>query len=152
MADEKVRFASDAWLAALRQGLSKFAEESGAALDGVSVRILEIVTDVPADLADAARPDRSRAWHIVIDGGRAYADWGEIADADFGSICDYGAILTLARWVYTDNEADKAAVEAHRQDLVGRGLFRPLGAPPDLAPAIAGGLRELHNGLACITA
>ncbi|MDB5481063.1 MAG: hypothetical protein JWO83_2116 [Caulobacteraceae bacterium] len=152
MADEKVRFASDAWLAALRRGLSKLAEESGAALEGVSVRILEIVTNAPADMADPARPDGSRAWHIVIDGGRAYADWGEIADADFGSISDYDAILTLARWVYTDDEADQAAVEAHRQDLVIRGMFRPLGEPPDLAPTIAGRLRELHNGLARITA
>lgn len=152
MADERVRFASDAWLAALRRGLSKLVEESGAALDGVSVRILETVTGVPADMADPARPDGSRAWHIVIDGGRAYADWGEIADADFGSIADYGAILILARWIYTDDQADQAAVEAHRRDLVRRGLFHPLGTPLELPPAISGGLRELHNGLARLTA
>ena len=152
MADEKVQFASDAWLAALRRGLSKLAEECGAALDGVSVKILEIVTGVPDELVDPARPDRSRAWHIVIGGGLAYAAWGEIADADFGSISDYEAILTLARWVYTDDAADQAAVEAHREDLVRRGMFRALGERPDLAPAIAGRLRELHNGLARITA
>jgi hypothetical protein len=152
MAETKIRFGGDEWLAALQRLLAKLVSEAGSSIDGASVKILEIITDVPADMADPSRPDRSRAWHIVIEPGRAFAASGEIDVFDFGSVADYDSILRLARWVYTDDPADQAAVEAHRDELVGSGAFRPLGARPDMPPALGAMLRELHNSLARITA
>jgi hypothetical protein len=149
----KVPFGGDAWLAALQNNLAELAASAGpSVLTGASVKILEIVTDVPAELADPTRPDGSRAWHIVIEGGKAWAAPGEIETYDFGSISDYEGILRLARWVYSTDESDRAAVAAHREELERDGLFKPLGARPEMSPELGAMLTELHNRLARITA
>jgi hypothetical protein len=152
MADEKVRFASDAWLAAMQRILGELAERAGPALDGQKASICEIATNAPADLADPARGDGSVAWHIVIDGRRVQAAKGEKADADLKVRFDYQAILTLARWVYKDDPEDQAAVAKAREAIEKSGQFRSAGALPELPPKVGAMLSELHNGLARITA
>lgn len=152
MTDGKVEFGSDAWLEALGQNLTELAAAGGADLDGQRVRICEIVTDPPARLADPSRADGSRAWSIMIDGRKAAVAPVEISDADFGSISDYNSILTLARWVYTDDPREQAEVERHRAALERAGAFKTIGQRPTMSPAMSGLLRELHNRLARITA
>jgi hypothetical protein len=152
MAEDKVRFASDAWLAQMQRILGELAQEAGPALDGVKASICEIATNAPADLADPARGDGSLAWHIVIENGNARAARGEKADADLKVRFDYQAILTLARWVYKDDPEDQAAVAKAREAIEKGGQFRSTGAMPALPPKVGAMFSELHNGLARITA
>ena len=152
MTDNKVRYGGDEWLKALQQNLAKLLGEGRAEMEGASVRILEIIADAPAEMADPVRSDGSLAWHIVIDGQHAYAGRGEIQDADFCLVADYNSILTLARWVYAGDGSDEAAIEAHRQELQRAGMYRSSGELPSSTPALGALLGELHNSMARITA
>jgi hypothetical protein len=150
--EQMVRFASDAWLALMNRILGELVAAAGSELDGQAVRICEIATGAPADLADPARGDGSLAWHIVIDGPSAHARKGELADADFGAAFDYQAIQTLARWVYKDDPDDQAAVAKAREVIETSGKFTAIGSRPQLSPRLGRLLSDLHNGLARLTA
>lgn len=146
---KKVRFGSDDWLEALRQELDQLIARAGEAVKGERVSICETVTDIPPDLRASPR-ESSRSWHIVIEDGRGLVGLGEMPDCDYWSVCDYDAILRLARWVYSDDPEDQAAVAAHREELVRANKFRSGGAIPP-SPVLGPLLRELHNNLARMT-
>jgi hypothetical protein len=94
---EKFEFASDAWLAALKVLIAKYAAEAGP---DTNLSICEIFTGVPAHLDKHG--DGIIAWHCIVENGKlvTFEETG-IPEADVRTEVDYDFVLPIAKTVYT---------------------------------------------------
>lgn len=136
-ASEKVDFAGEAWVEAVRGVLGDLVAEH--ADDDTRFSACEIFTDAPAHVAAAG----TAAWHFYVEGKSVRIGMGAVDDADVTIRADYETALPGARAVYTPEYLAKMATMP----------------PPDPPPDIKGDtsvfppwLVELHNRMAVITA
>lgn len=137
MSEEKLVFASEAWVDEARRILEELVAAHGEASAAFSV--CEVFSDTPPE----ADPSGTAAWHFYIDGETVRVGQGEVDDTDVKIRADYTATLPTARLVYTPEilaQRAKAREQGPNPNVEG-----DMGkAPPWLV--------ELHNQLAVITA
>lgn len=137
MSDEKLVFASEAWVDEARRILEELVAAHGE--PGAAFSVCEVFSDAPAE-ADASG---TAAWHFYIDGETVRVGRGEVDDTDVIIRADYTATLPTARLVYTP------------EILAQRAKEREQGPNPNVQGDMAKAppwLVELHNQLAVITA
>lgn len=144
---DRMEFASDAWVAHAREFLQKRVDEAGDALDKAKFSICEAFTDAPAHLG---RPGNVAAWHAIIEGRNLTVGAGEIPEADMMIRGDYHAVAEIGRLVYgTDREAAQRAIReiTHRN---GGPVAQTVNNPRDPEGAKAAGIifAGMHDEMA----
>lgn len=135
--NEKVEFASAAWIAVARRELEDLVGIHGQASKRFS--LCEIFTDAPKHLD----PSGIVAWHFYIDGTTVTVAAGEVDDATVKLSTDYQGVLPRARLFYTPEILAERA-----QEEPGTG-FDSVEGDLTLTPDY---ITELHNRLAIVTA
>lgn len=135
--NEKVEFASAAWIAVARRELEDLVGTHGQA--GKKFSLCEVFTDAPTHLD----PSGAIAWHFYIDGTSVTVATGEIDDATVKLYTDYQGVLPQARLFYTPE------ILAQRAKEEPGSAFDSVEGDLTLAPDY---ITELHNRLAIVTA
>lgn len=136
----KVEFASQDWLDALKSMIERYMAHAPA---GLELSICEVFTGVPQHLD--RHGDGVIAWHCRISNGRLDFRDGAIDDADLKTIADYTFILPFARMkIEPDN---LAAYQAQQAEGAKQGKVASTGDRSKVPPAFFG----MHNELAEIT-
>lgn len=138
--ENKVAFASPAWVAIARGVLEDLVSEQGK--EGQTFSICESFADAPAEFAD---PEGFAAWHFYLDGKSVRVGEGRVDDTDVQIQATYELVLPVARLVYTPELlAGWAKNPPERpKDPNGSQTGDMTKAPPYLL--------ELHNRLAKVT-
>ena len=139
--DDKVPFASPAWVEIARGVLEDLASEHGK--EGEAFSICESFAQAPAEYADE---DGFVAWHFYLDGKSVRVGEGRVDDADVQIQATYELVLPVARLVYTP-------------ELLAGWAKNPPERPKDSNGSQSGDmskappyLLELHNRMAKVTA
>ena len=136
-AQDKVEFASSAWIDSARAALQDIVSEHG--VPGKRFSLCEVFTDAPPGISASG----TAAWHFYVDGTTVVVDAGEVDDADVKIRTDYQGVLPRARLYYTDEVLAERATQP--PDAGFDSVVGDMGLVPDY-------LVELHNRLAVITA
>jgi hypothetical protein len=136
---EKFELASDAWIAALKLLIVKYAAEAGP---DTNLSICEVFTNVPKHL------DKHRngviAWHCIIENGKLVTfEETAIPEADVRTELDYDFILPIARKIYTPENMPE--VDAYLAKGAAEGKTRPTSKNRNKVPANFIGM---HNEIA----
>jgi len=139
---EKFEFASDAWLAALKKLIVKYAAEAGP---NTNLSICEVFTGVPKHL-DKHGNGRI-AWHCIVANGKLVKfEETPIDVADVRTEVDYTFVLPLARRVYTP--AEMPEINEYMAKGAAEGKSKSTGQARDKVPPNFVGM---HNDLAVLT-
>ncbi len=138
--ENKVAFASPAWIKIARSVLEDLVSEHGK--EGQAFSICESFAEAPAEIADE---DGFAAWYFYLDGKSVRVGEGRVGDTDVQIQATYELVLPVARLVYTPELlADWAKNPPDRpKDPNGSQSGDMTKAPPYLL--------ELHNRMAKVT-
>ena len=140
---ERLVFASNAWLDALRSIMVQRAEAANGDLpDGFSM--CEVFTDVPAEVNDSSRV----AWHCRVADGAFAWELGEVDDVQRKIVADWETILPVARTVFAEDPAKAAEVQQAMAKALAEGkvsVTGGLGPQPTVFAAV-------HDEIARLTA
>jgi len=138
--EDKVEFASQAWLDKLHELIGIYARKVGG---NFSLSLCEVFTAVPRHLD----PDGSGtiSWHCRIRDGDVKFSRGEIFDADYKSTADYAYILPYARRILDPKDA--AAIEKEHEAAVAAGKLKREGDRTKIPLVFYG----MHNDIARLT-
>ena len=137
---EKVPFASPAWVEIARGVLEDLIEQNGE--DGVNYSVCEAFAEAPDEISD---DDSFAAWYFYVEGKNVRVGVGRKADTDIQIQATWKLSLEGARTVYTP-------------ELRAEWEKNPPQRPPDPNQKLVGEmtalpsyLGELHNRLAVVT-
>jgi hypothetical protein len=138
---EKLEFASQEWIAALKDLLNVYTQKAGP---GLELSICEIFTGVPRHLDKHG--NGVIAWHCKIKDGKVHFEETAIPEADIRTEVDYQFVLPLARKVYSPD--DMKEVEAYQAKGAAEGkMISTSRDRSKVPPAFIG----MHNDLAVRT-
>jgi hypothetical protein len=138
---DKLEFASDAWLAALRELIPVYTKRAGP---GLELSLCEVFLNVPAHL-DKHKTGKI-AWHCRIKDGVVDFREGEADDVDWKTTTDYNFILPYARRILDDTNV--AEHQGYIDDGVSSGIHVSVGDRTKIPRAFY----AMHNELAERTA
>lgn len=138
--EDKVAFASPAWIEIARGVLEDLVSEHGK--EGQAFSICESFAEAPSEIAD---DDGFAAWHFYIDGKSVRVGQGRVDDTDAQIQATWELVLPVARLVYTP-------------ELLADWAKNPPERPKDSNASQTGDmtkmppyLLELHNHMAKVT-
>jgi hypothetical protein len=139
--DQKLQFASPAWVASLKATLTALVAEHRAELEDVDFSICEVFTDVPPDNATSV-------WAARIAGGTVVF-FDEPIAADYEVAGDYEAVLPGAKLIYEGaTESELAAAGERRRRMVEAGRLTSKGDIRAIPKPLRRLLQTMHDRLA----
>lgn len=140
--EEKFEFASDAWIAKLKQLIVKYAAEAGP---DTNLTICEVFNKVPKNLDKHGTG--TLAWHCIVENGKLVKfEETPIDVADVRTEHDYDFVLPIARKVYTAE--GMAEVNAYMEQGIKEGRSKTTSRDRSKVPASFVGM---HNDIALLT-
>jgi hypothetical protein len=139
--DEKLQFASPAWVESLKAILTALVAEHRGELEDVDFSICEVFTNVPPDGATSV-------WAAQIAQGTVRF-FEEPIPADYEVRGDYEAVLPGAKLIYEGaTEAELAAAGERRRQMVEAGRLTSKGDIRAMPKPVRRLLQTMHDRLA----
>lgn len=141
----KYEFGSGEWLAALHGIIAERVATASAGKPLLAMSTCEVFYNAPPHLADA---DGKITWSCVVKGPEVDFQRREIDGIGYKVLCDYEAVLPMARYD-TQGDPDRAAeMQAMIRELLASGkMSRPLGDRVKDDNSVA----PLHDAIARLT-
>ena len=144
-AEDKIEFASPAWIAGIRKAFEDAVQAAGDGAAGASFSISETYTDPPRHLSQDGTPI---GWHCRIEGKTVQFEDRPAEDCAVRVVADYASLLPIVRLQYGTDPANAMKAQEISAGLVRDGKLRVEGAMGQ-GPAFLSGV---HDKMAKVTA